>query len=1002
MRTLSFLFLLPFLAVAADWGQANWLWDHKPSDKASNAPRHFRRIIELPAAPKKAIIQLTADNHYTLFLNGKELGKDGNWNSAERISLPLVAGTNTVRCEVRNQGGSAGFIASIEIDGKAIPSDQHWQVSLDGESWSPATILGNASMGPWNLKGKPSAVGGDNPSDRSIKKYQSAELEAPMFILPEGFEIELVAAEPLLINPVTIAQDEAGRIYVSESHTYRFGPGRTPVKPYRNPVIRLDPNPDGSFTRTLVCDGFEDPVMGIAIDQAHLYVTANNYLYRFTRQPDGSVSDRETLLVDANKAWNPFGMFVLEWGPDDLLYLSVGNHKIDIANPAKPEARISGRANSGIVMRMHRDGHSFERLVHGLRVPYSFEMDPFANLWLLSNGQGNPNRFLRVIPGVDYHCYSRKVPGDWLAGRHRLAPPCEELPRGATTQLIRYYGSNFPADYRGSLFLDNWGAHGFPATNRTIFRYVTDDNDNIIGRERFLECADPHFRPAHILIQPDGTMLVADWYGRDDESDLTGRIWRVSYSGDAPRAQPDPAVAQAKALWKDRSLADSALKSEDWRLRRLALLLSDTPNAEFANDPHPSVAVAASNSLATLRRVAADPLLRYEAAVKHAPIADSASFANLVADADPEVRTAGLILLDIILWEDLPNADAAIAYIKANLDNSDIQELAKHHNRGDIAAALREKTQPPPDLAALRKSGVKVTAAAQIHRIIDVLGPDDADIATALIGQHIDHGDQTVRERIEDLARQTGTAASAATPELWDAFRKAKKDERLRVLSAIESVQTEPDAKAWTRLLVHKDKTLAEAALRAWRKMPSLKTNLVDAELPDSPDFRAVLATHGVGEHTPATAEAVIAAYRGLGRDAKKRVLPGKRVFTAAGCFACHTLGREAGPLAPSLHRLGSDQSVDYLVDSILNPSAVLKTGYLMETVTLKDGAIHTGLVSDDGEQLTIRLADSATQIAKSAIAKREPLPTSLMPPGMAAGLSVDEFRDLLAFLMSL
>ncbi len=68
-----------------------------------------------------------------------------------------------------------------------------------------------------------------------------------------------------------------------------------------------------------------------------------------------------------------------------------------------------------------------ERLVHGLRVPYSFEYDPFGQLWVLSNGEGNPDRFVRVIEGVDYHCYSRPaVDNTWLAGNHPLAPPVFE------------------------------------------------------------------------------------------------------------------------------------------------------------------------------------------------------------------------------------------------------------------------------------------------------------------------------------------------------------------------------------------------------------------------------------------------------------------------------------------------------------------------------------------------------------------------------------------------
>jgi len=35
-------------------------------------------------------------------------------------------------------------------------------------------------------------------------------------------------------------------------------------------------------------------------------------------------------------------------------------------------------------------------------------------------------------------------------------------------------------------------------------------------------CSDPYFRPSHVHLDTDGSLLIADWYGRDDESDLTG------------------------------------------------------------------------------------------------------------------------------------------------------------------------------------------------------------------------------------------------------------------------------------------------------------------------------------------------------------------------------------------------------------------------------------------------------------------------------------------------
>src|SRR5262249_39114552 len=151
---------------------------------------------------------------------------------------------------------------------------------------------------------------------------------------------------------------------------------------------------------------------------------------------------------------------------------SVGNHNMELEGD--DGKKVTSRGGSGVIVRMNPDCTDMEPLVQGLRVPYSFEYDPFGQLWLLSNGEGNPDRFVRVIEGqvpivvdekghptkhpqpqpgpqcVDYHCYSRPgVDNNWLAGNHPLAPPCFELHRGAHTQLLRYYAAGFPVSYQG-------------------------------------------------------------------------------------------------------------------------------------------------------------------------------------------------------------------------------------------------------------------------------------------------------------------------------------------------------------------------------------------------------------------------------------------------------------------------------------------------------------------------------------------------------------------------
>src|SRR5579859_78329 len=103
-------------------------------------------------------------------------------------------------------------------------------------------VLVASSARPQVLTGKKPIVPLPN---RNIKDALTPDEQKKHFQLPEGFEVELVAAEPLVINPITMALDDKGRLYVSESHTYRYGPSGSPVKPFRNPVVRLDPLPEG-------------------------------------------------------------------------------------------------------------------------------------------------------------------------------------------------------------------------------------------------------------------------------------------------------------------------------------------------------------------------------------------------------------------------------------------------------------------------------------------------------------------------------------------------------------------------------------------------------------------------------------------------------------------------------------------------------------------------------------------------------------------------------------
>ena len=267
--------------VSPGWGEAVWIWDQPDADKTaqSNDPRYVRRAFTLAAKPVKADLWITADNHYTVYINGHKVGADNEWSTVEKYQVGkyLVQGKNVLAILAKNDGGPAGLIARIHIrtaDKKShligtgaqcrITQTKHadlLKTDFDDSSWPAAVVLGEPGMAPWNIGGGPSSGGGNQPNvsavDPKIKKPLSAQEQLKQFVVPEGFELELVAAEPLVINPITMTLDAKGRIIVSESHTYRYGPQGSPIKPFANPVIRLDPLPQGQgFKRTLIADGF--------------------------------------------------------------------------------------------------------------------------------------------------------------------------------------------------------------------------------------------------------------------------------------------------------------------------------------------------------------------------------------------------------------------------------------------------------------------------------------------------------------------------------------------------------------------------------------------------------------------------------------------------------------------------------------------------------------------------------------------------------------------------
>lgn len=132
----------------------------------------------------------------------------------------------------------------------------------------------------------------------------------------------------------------------------------------------------------------------------------------------------------------------------------------------------------------------------------------------------------------------------------------------------------------------------------------------------------------------------------------------------------------------------------------------------------------------------------------------------------------------------------------------------------------------------------------------------------------------------------------------------------------------------------------------------------------------------------------------------------GKDVVTnhlGGNCLACHVVeAAEGSNVGPALTGIGKLKPREYLLESLLQPGAVIAPGFGMVSVTKKDGVAVAGTVMEDtAEALKVRATDGAlVAIQKNEIASQTP-PISVMPP-MLGILTRSEVRDVVAYLASL
>jgi len=163
----------------------------------------------------------------------------------------------------------------------------------------------------------------------------------------------------------------------------------------------------------------------------------------------------------------------------------------------------------------------------------------------------------------------------------------------------------------------------------------------------------------------------------------------------------------------------------------------------------------------------------------------------------------------------------------------------------------------------------------------------------------------------------------------------------------------------------------------------------------------ALTRVYGAVREVAADRQAEIERYKRLywaGGSTPGEAISGRTVYARV-CQQCHVLFGVGGKVGPDL--TGSNRGdLDYVLQNILDPNAVIPNEYVASTVELKDGRVITGIVQrQDDVSLTVATATETVTVRRAEVADTAQSQLSMMPEGLLAPLTDQEVRDLIYYL---
>jgi putative heme-binding domain-containing protein len=450
------------------------------------------------------------------------------------------------------------------------------------------------------------------------------ELERQSFLVADGFEVNLYAADPMLAKPIQMNFDPQGRLWIASSEVYpQIAPGQTA----NDKVLVLeDQDGDGRSDRTSVFAGGLLIPTGIEPGDGGTYVANSTELVHLAdTDGDGKADHRRVMLSGFGTEDTHHLLHTLRWGYDGQLYF---NQSIYIHSHIETPHGVR-RLGGGGIWEFRPETMELEVFIRGLINPWGHHFDRFGQSFV-TDGAGNE--------GINY-----ALPGAYYA----TAPDAVRILRGLNPGSPKDCGAEFasgrhlPEEWRGNLLTNDFRG------NRVVRYVISDNGAGFAARELAELIKTPHvaFRPIDIKMGPDGAIYIADWYNpiiqhgevdfRDPRRDHTrGRIWRVTARG-------RPLVERPRLVGAPiESLLGALRAPEDWTRQQAKRVLKERGA--------PAVAAALTSWVRAID--AADPqreadrleaLWTYQAL----DIVEPGLLAGLLQAHDPRVRAAAVRVL---------------------------------------------------------------------------------------------------------------------------------------------------------------------------------------------------------------------------------------------------------------------------------------------------------------------------------------------------------------------